>query len=89
LRMAPEATIQPLTMFLTIAPPFDSDLSLEIVSGCGQSPPYRTKLGCDKNSLDALYKEFMVKVADGTYTSDYGQDFNNRVMNFPQFKSAE
>jgi hypothetical protein len=83
LRMAPEATIQPLTMFLTIAPPFDADLNLEIVSGCGQSPPYRTKLGCNKNDLDALYKEFMEKVTQGTYTKDYGQDFNNRIMNFP------
>jgi hypothetical protein len=87
LRMAPEATIQPLTMFLTMAPPFDADLSLEIVSGCGQSPPYRVKLGCNKKSLETLYDEFIKKTDDGTYSSDYGQEFLNRVMNIPTFNA--
>lgn len=89
LRMAPEATIQPLTMFLTIAPPFDADLSIEIVCGCGQSPPYRVKVGCNRKTLEDLYDEFIKKTSDGTYTSEYGQDFMNRIMNFPTLENLE
>lgn len=81
LRMASDATIQPLTIFISIAPPFNADFTFEIVSGCGQSPPTRIILGCDKDKLDALYKEFKDRASDETGAINYGLDFSRRILN--------
>lgn len=84
LRLPPEAAVQPISVLMNIRPPFTNALTIEIVCGCGQTPPYRFKLGTDNISLQVLYDEFVLNSSRGTVTNDYAQQFNARALNIPK-----
>ena len=61
IRIAPEQELMPITLNLSLNPPFIRELHIKGICGCGQSPPYRFSIKCDHKTIDILYKDFLAK----------------------------
>ncbi len=65
-RLAPEAFYQPCVINLSLKPPYQKDLDIQINCGCGQSPAYKLKIGNKKEIIESLCNDFMAKITNRT-----------------------
>jgi hypothetical protein len=66
IRLPPDAQLQPYAITLILAPPFENDLRIEGLCGCGQSPSFKFTIENKSSTLGKLYNGFIAKYKSGT-----------------------
>jgi len=61
IRLPPEAQLQPYAITLILAPPFDNELKIEGLCGCGQSPSFSFSIENNSKTIEQLYNSFLEK----------------------------
>jgi hypothetical protein len=82
-RLAPESQAQPYSFKLYFAPPFTADLSIEVLCGCGQSPPFRFSFKQSQEKIGEIYDTFVQKYSAGTASVSECAEYSNLLLGFP------
>jgi len=61
IKLPPDAQLQPFSITLILEPPFDSELKIEGLCGCGQSPSFNFTIENNPKVIEQLYIEFLTK----------------------------
>lgn len=59
LRLPPEGLLQPFSLTLQLAPPFEKDLEIKGICGCGQAPSFNFTIKNTASNLEKLYNEYL------------------------------
>lgn len=66
IRLPPDAQLQPFVVTLILKPPFDSELKIEGLCGCGQSPSFNFTIENNAKAIGQLYDDFLKKHRQGS-----------------------
>jgi len=66
IRLPPDAQLQPLAITMMLAPPFEKDLKIEGLCGCGQSPSFKFIIQNNADTINRLYNDFVRNYSSGT-----------------------
>ncbi len=80
IRLPPEAQLNPVTLYLQLSPPFTTELRIEYMMGCINSPPYRAELKTSVEQLAKVYSEFM----SPGYMESHKRKFQAAVFSIPE-----
>jgi hypothetical protein len=70
LRLPPEGLLQPFTLMLQLAPPFEKDLEIKGICGCGQSPSFNFTIKNTVSNLEKLYYEYLKRYNENSLGED-------------------
>jgi hypothetical protein len=65
IKLPPEAQLQPYAITLFLAPPFENNLKITGLCGCGQSPSFSFTIENDSTRIENLYNKFLEKSKQG------------------------
>jgi len=92
IKLPPMAQLQPFAIKLTLEPPFDKELKIESLCGCGQSSSFNFKIENSAKAFGNLYNEFLDKFKQNALPDrlavDYEFDFWNIVEQAKLAKEA-
>jgi hypothetical protein len=81
IKLPPDAQLQPFVIELVLEPPFEKDLKIEGLCGCGQSESFSFSIENEGHVINKLYNDFLDKSRKGDlkdWTEIHGQfDFWN------------
>lgn len=80
IRLPPQAQIQPFVLSVFLSPPFNNDLEIEGLCGCGQAPSFNFSIKNDGAKIEQYFNEFAKRYSEGTLEVNgehYRPDFWN------------
>lgn len=61
IKLPPEAQLQPFVLNLFLSPPFDENLEIKGLCGCGQAPSFSFNIENDGSTIESLYNDLISK----------------------------
>ena len=54
-RLPPRGILQPFTITLTLAPPFEGEMKVKVIGGCGQSESFKYEISKNAENFEKIY----------------------------------